>query len=267
MRDGFRPFDHLRLDPEGSKARTDHVAVEEPLEIRLDGRSVAVTMRTPGHDPELALGFLVTEGVVRDVRAVGSVASCPGNPNVVEVSTRPGSEGVELPEARQFYATSSCGICGKGSIESVRVRAHPLHDVPTRVTRALLEALPGRLRAAQRLFGETGALHAAGLFDAAGDLLCAREDVGRHNAVDKIVGWAAGRERLPLHDEVLLVSGRAGFEIVQKALVAGIPVVAAISGPSSLAVELARESGMTLVAFLRGSNMNVYGGQERLESR
>jgi FdhD protein len=249
----------------GSRAeRAEPVVIEEPLETRLDGEPVAVTMRTPGHDVELALGFLFTEGVIRDPEAIGTAATCDDDPNVVEVRTVPGAAGVERPAVRNFYSSSSCGVCGKASLEAVRVRAAPLDGDPTRVAPALLAALPARLRAAQALFAATGALHAAGLFDAGGRLLCAREDVGRHNAVDKVVGWAALHAMLPLAGHVLLVSGRAGFEIVQKAAVAGIPVVAALSGPSTLAVELARESGMTLVAFLRGEEMNVYAGEARI---
>jgi FdhD protein len=264
---GFEHFEHLRLGPDGEVKSSDRVAVEEPLEVRLDRQPVAVTMRTPGHDAELALGFLVTEGVIRDARAVLAAESCPGNGNVIEVRTAPDAVGIQRPESRRFYATSSCGICGKASIDAVRVRAPSLHEAAIRVTRSLLRTLPDRLRAAQELFGATGALHAAGLFDSSGELACLREDVGRHNAVDKVIGWAATRGMLPLHDRILLVSGRAGFEIVQKALVGGIPIVAAISGPSSLAVDLAREGGMTLVAFLRGASMNVYSGQHRIELR
>jgi FdhD protein len=241
---------------------TDDVVVEEPLEIRLDGVPVAVTMRTPGHDAELALGFLVTEGVIRDPGAVTSVGHCDENENAVDVRVEPG--GAEPPSPRNFYATSSCGVCGKASVDSVRVHAPDLSADDTTVAAALLARLPGELRDAQNVFASTGALHAAGLFDASGERICVREDVGRHNAVDKVVGFAAMRERLPLSGHVLLVSGRAGFEIAQKAHVAGIPIVAAISGPSSLAVELARASGMTLVAFLRGEEMVVYGGEERI---
>ena len=246
------------------ETRPETVVVEEPLELRLDGEAIAVTMRTPGHDIELAAGFLVTEGIVADFRAVNAIAHCDETQNVVEIRTEPGASGVRRPEARHFFASSSCGICGKATLEAVRTIAKPLHADAVRVDRKLLEALPARLRAAQPLFGETGALHAAALFGADGALLCAREDVGRHNAVDKLVGWAALEWRLPLAHTILLASGRLGFEIAQKALVAGIPVLAAISGPSSLAVDLARENGMTLVAFLRGDAWNVYAGAERI---
>jgi FdhD protein len=250
----------------GRKAepREERLVVEEPLELRLDGAALAVTMRTPGDDVELAAGFLVSEGIVSDFGAVASIAHCDENENAVDARLEPGATGVRLPEARHFFASSSCGVCGKATIEALRTRAPALHgDVPC-VDAALLRALPDRLRAAQRLFGETGALHAAGLFDEGGELLCAREDVGRHNAVDKVIGWAALEGRLPLARAILLVSGRLGFEIAQKALVAGIPLVAAISGPSSLAVELARENGMTVVAFLRGEALNVYAGAARV---
>jgi FdhD protein len=256
---GSREFDVRRR---GAVAR-ERVVVEEPLEIRLDGEPVAVTMRTPGHDAELAVGFLVTEGVVPDASLIATAAHCDQTGNVVEVRSCDDA-GLVPPEPRRFYASSSCGVCGKASIEALRVLTAPLGDDRTHVDPALLAKLPGRLRAAQPLFDETGALHAAGLFDSAGELLCAREDVGRHNAVDKLVGWAAMREELPLEGRVLLVSGRVGFEIVQKAAVARIPVLAAISGPSSLAIELARECELTLVAFLRGTEMNVCSAPWRL---
>jgi FdhD protein len=259
MSEGSREFEVRRG---GAHARAT-VVVEEPLEIRLDGEPVAVTMRTPGHDAELAIGFLVTEAVVPDPSAIATAAHCDQSGNVVEVRS---ADDARLPavEPRRFYASSSCGVCGKASIEAVRVHTPKLGADQMRVDPALLARLPERLRAAQPLFEATGALHAAGLFDTSGRLLCVREDVGRHNAVDKLVGWAAMHERLPLRGHVLLVSGRASFEIVQKAAVAQIPVVAAISGPSSLAIELARECELTLVAFLRGSEMNVCSSPERL---
>lgn len=259
MGEGSREFEVRRG---GAETRVS-IVVEEPLEIRLDGQPVAVTMRTPGHDAELAVGFLVTEAVVPEPTAIATAAHCDENRNVVEVRS---SGDARLPriEARRFYASSSCGVCGKASIDAVRVHTPSLGDDRARVAADLLCELPDRLRSAQPLFDATGALHAAGLFDASGRLLCAREDVGRHNAVDKIVGWAAMHERLPLRGHLLLVSGRVGFEIVQKAAVARIPVLAAISGPSSLAIELARECEMTLVAFLRGREMNVYSAAERL---
>jgi FdhD protein len=246
------------------ETRSEQLVVEEPLELRLDGAPLAVTMRTPGHDIELAAGFLVTEGIVSDFGVVNAIAHCDETHNVVEIHTEPGAAGVRRPADRHFFASSSCGICGKATLEALRTLAKPVHADPIRLDAALLESLPARLREAQPLFRETGALHAAALFSADGTLLCAREDVGRHNAVDKLVGWAALERRLPLAGTILLASGRLGFEIAQKALVAGIPVLAAISGPSSLAVELARENGMTLVAFLRGDAWNVYAGAERI---
>jgi FdhD protein len=260
--------------------RPDTLAVEEPLEIRLDtgtcnGTGLAepftVTMRTPGNDLELALGFLVGEGVVRSPGDVVSARHCPdaardenGEPthNVVEVRLR---GGVVVPAGRYRAVSSACGICGTTNIDAVRTRS--LHAVATdavTVGAAVLGALPDRLRAAQRVFDRTGGLHAAGLFTPAGDLLVLREDVGRHNAVDKVVGWAFERGLLPLAGHVLQVSGRASFELVQKAWMAGCPVLAAVSAPSSLAVDLALEAGMTLVGFSRGGSFNVYAGAERV---
>jgi FdhD protein len=244
-------------------ARADLLAVEEPLEIRVQGEPLAVTMRTPGDDIDLAAGFLAAEGVISGPADVAGITMC--DPNVADVTL---AEGVSLPAERlrrNFVTTSACGVCGKDSIAAVRVRAS--YDVsadPVTVSPGVLASLPGRLRAAQRVFASTGGLHAAGLFDAGGRLLVLREDVGRHNAVDKVAGWALRAGRLPLAGCVLLVSGRASFELAQKALVAGIPVLAAVSAPSSLAAELAAESGMTLVGFLRGTSMNVYCGEGRL---
>ena len=242
----------------------DVLATEEPLEIRLGGEQVAVTMRTPGHDADLAVGFLVSEGIVRpgDVGQVMECRSDEGDGGVVDVALRPGA----VPSAgwqRNFYATSSCGVCGKASIEAVRVAAPAVGPGPP-VRSDTLSALPDRLREAQRVFDRTGGLHAAGLFDPDGRLQLLREDVGRHNAVDKVVGRSALEDGLPLAEGILMVSGRASFEIVQKALLAGIPVVAAVSAPSSLAVRLARESNMTLVGFLRPGGFNVYAGAERI---
>jgi FdhD protein len=247
--------------------RPETLVVEEPLELRLDGEPIAVTMRTPGHDVELAAGFLISEGIVSDFGLVNAIAHCDEHENALEIRTEPGAAGVRRPAHRHFFASSSCGICGKATLEALRAWAPGVHGDPLRVDAAVLESLPARLREAQPLFRATGALHAAALFSADGRLLCAREDVGRHNAVDKLIGWAALESRLPLAGSILLASGRLGFEIAQKALVAGIPVLAAISAPSSLAVELARENGMTLVAFLRGDGFNVYAGAERIASR
>jgi len=240
------------------------VVVEEPLEVRLNGAPVAVTMRTPGHDTELAVGFLVTEGVIDDPQVIVSAEHCEDNPNVVDVCTAADAEGVHPPAARNFYASSSCGICGKASIEAVQARVRDLRDDLTQVSAARLLALPSALAAAQPLFAATGALHAAALFAADGSLRCVREDVGRHNAVDKVVGWAALRDALPLRASILLVSGRCGYELVQKAVIARIPIMAAISGPSSLAIELARSSGLTLAAFVRGSGMNLCSEPDRI---
>ena len=242
----------------------DAVVVEEPLELRLDGAPLAITMRTPGHDVELAAGFLVTEGVVRDFGALASIAHCDSEGNTVDARTEPGAAGIVRPEPRAFVASSACGVCGKATLDELRKRAPALHGDPTRVPAATLLGLPERLRAAQPLFRATGALHAAALFAPDGALLCAREDVGRHNAVDKVVGWAALEGRLPLRGTVLVISGRAGFEIAQKALVAGIPILAAVSGSTSLAVELARENGLTLAAFVRGESLVLYAAPERI---
>jgi FdhD protein len=253
-------------DPAGqaaADARADLLAVEEPLEIRVGGQPLAVTMRTPGHDIDLASGFLATEGVIGSAADLTQVTMCDAN--VADVTLAP---GVTLPMERlqrNFITTSACGVCGKDSIDAIRVRAR--YDVSAdqvRVPPAVLAALPDRLREAQRVFASTGGLHAAGIFTPAGNLLVLREDVGRHNAVDKVIGWALREGRLPLTGCVLLVSGRASFELTQKALMAGLPMLAAVSAPSSLAAELAGESGMTLVGFLRGSSMNVYTGPERL---
>jgi FdhD protein len=265
-----RPADTVTVDAialrGGARAARDEVlVVEEPLELRLDGAPLAVTMRTPGHDVELAAGFAVTEGIVRDFGVVTQVAHCDEQGNTVDLRTEPGAAGVTRPEPRAFVASAACGLCGKATLESLRTRAEPLHADATRVDAGVLLRLPEQLRAAQALFHTTGALHAAALFGVTGELLCVREDIGRHNAVDKVVGWAALEGRLPLSGTVLMISGRAGFEIAQKALVAGIPILAAISGSSSLAVALARENGLALAAFVRGESLTVYAGAERIK--
>jgi FdhD protein len=258
-----------------SSTRSDILAAEEPLEIRLHGHALAVTMRTPGDDFDLAAGFLVSEGVVSKSEHVQTIRYCAGATdeglntyNVLDVVT---AEDVAVPDfslERSFYTTSSCGLCGKASLDAVRTKSVWTVDEDEFVLDPDVGALlPARLRDAQRLFDRTGGLHAAGLFTAEGELLCVREDVGRHNAVDKLVGWAVREDRLPLRNTVLLVSGRASFELVQKAVMAGIPALAAVSAPSSLAVELAEESGLTLVGFLRGSSMNVYAGAHRIAQR
>ncbi|MDJ0462755.1 formate dehydrogenase accessory sulfurtransferase FdhD [Streptomyces sp. H27-C3] len=256
--------------------RPDTLVAEEPLEIRLNGKALAITMRTPGDDFALATGFLVSEGVIGDASDVRSVVYCAGATadgvntyNIVDVRL---ADGVEVPDItleRNVYTTSSCGLCGKASLDAVRTTTRfPISDTPpVRVTPELLAGLPDRLRAAQRVFDRTGGLHAAALFSEAGELIDIREDVGRHNAVDKLVGRAHRDGRLPLSRAVLLVSGRASFELAQKAVMAGIPVLAAVSAPSSLAVDLAVETGLTLVGFLRGPNMNVYAGDARIALR
>ena len=229
---------------------TDVVAVEEPLEIRIGGRPVAVTMRTPGHDEELALGFALSEGLRPDgARVPDDLAA-----NTIELDA-PGFDPDRL--ARSFYTSSSCGVCGKGALEAVAVEA-PRVASDLRVDAAIIAALPDRLREAQPAFDATGGIHATCLFDPAGGLLCLREDVGRHNAMDKVVGWAFREDRLPLSTAVLCVSGRLSFELVQKAAVAGCPILVAVGAPSSLAVELAVDRGVTLCGFVRGGRMNVY---------
>jgi FdhD protein len=264
----------VRMADGVATSRPDTLAAEEPLEIRVAGRPLTVTMRTPGDDFDLARGFLVSEGVVSadsDIVAIrycaGATADGVNTYNVLDVLL---DDGVPAPDPsleRNFYTTSSCGLCGKASLEAVRTisRWHVDRD-PLRLNAATIATLPDKLRAAQRVFDRTGGLHAAGLFDADGELLCVREDVGRHNAVDKVIGWALDAGRLPLSGTTLMVSGRASFELVQKAVMAGVPALAAVSAPSSLAVDLAREMGLTLIGFLRGSSMNIYSGVERIPS-
>jgi FdhD protein len=254
--------------------REDVLAVEEPLEIRLGRMSFSVTMRTPGDDFDLVAGFLVSEGVIWSADQLVSLRFCAGEDengmqtfNVVEAQLRP---DVPLPDTgRNVYTSSSCGICGTDSIDSVRKSSHySPQDDPVTVDAHVLASLPALLRESQRVFEETGGVHAAGLFRIADDggvqLLCLREDVGRHNAVDKVVGWALREGHLPLRGTVLQVSGRASFELVQKAALAGIPVLSAVSAPSSLAVELAEASGLTLAGFSRGTSLNVYAGDARV---
>jgi len=294
----------LRLGGPAPGQRPDTLVVEEPLEIRVGGRALAITMRTPGDDMDLAAGFLVSEGVVSEAGHVRAIRYCAGavngenTYNILDVDL-----GADVPPPdpsleRSFYTTSSCGLCGKASLDAVRTTARwTVAEDPVTITPTALSSMPGALREAQRVFDKTGGLHAAGLFTGDADLLVMREDVGRHNAVDKVVGWAlregrlplrgcvllvmredVGRHnavdkvvgwalregRLPLRGCVLLVSGRASFELTQKAWMAGIPVLAAVSAPSSLAVDLAAEAGMTLVGFLRGETMNVYTGSHRV---
>jgi FdhD protein len=233
----------------------DEVAVEEPLEIRVDGAALTVTMRTPGHDEELALGFLLGEGLIDGPRRAGPTADLAAN--VIEVA----GPLLRDPGARRFYTTSSCGVCGKGALEEVAVHAPPLPDGP-RVDRALLAALPERLR--QPSFERTGGMHATGLFTAAGEPLLVREDVGRHNAMDKVIGRALLDGLVPLRDRVLCVSGRLSFELVQKAAVAGAPILVGVGAPTSLAVALAADRGLTLAGFARGERVNVYTRPERV---
>ncbi len=252
--------------------RPDTLAAEEPMEIRVGGRALTITMRTPGDDFDLAVGFLVSEGVVRAAGDVVAARYCAGATddgsntyNVVDVALDPSLPPLDVSLERNFYTTSSCGLCGKASLDAVRTASTwSVADDPLRLTPALLSALPERLREAQRVFDRTGGLHAAALFSATGELVVVREDVGRHNAVDKVVGHAVRNGLLPLRESILMVSGRASFELVQKAVMAGIPALAAVSAPSSLAADLADENGMTLVGFLRGASMNVYAGADRV---
>jgi FdhD protein len=240
----------------GGATEDDRLAVEEPLEIRVGGRPIAVTMRTPGHDEELALGFCLTEGL----RPTAAHPPADLAANVIDVD----APGADLDRVqRSFYTSSSCGVCGKGALEAVAVEA-PRNESPATVAFDVVAALPGRLREAQAAFALTGGLHATGLFTAAGDLLCIREDVGRHNAMDKVLGWALGEGIVPLAESILCVSGRLSFELVQKASVAGCPLLVAVGAPSSLAVELADDRGVTLVGFVRDGRGTVYTGRHRI---
>ncbi|HEV2290169.1 MAG TPA: formate dehydrogenase accessory sulfurtransferase FdhD [Candidatus Acidoferrales bacterium] len=251
------------------RAAQDYLAGEEPLEIRANGRALSVTMRTPGHDLELAAGFLFTEGIIQTRDQILSIAHAQeckaaerGNIVLVELSA---NTDLELEKTRRnFFAASSCGICGKASIDAVRARGVKTIQSQLRIEPEILCRIPEALRAGQQIFGRTGGLHAAGLFDANGKLILEREDIGRHNAVDKIIGWALMQGKQPLSDCLLMVSGRGGFEIVQKAAMAGVPVVASVSACSSLAVQFAREMGMTLIGFLRDQRFVIYSGGERL---
>jgi len=248
----------------------DSVAGEEPLEIRIGERPLAVTMRTPGHDLELAAGFLFTEGLIQAREQLVSLeaitdGSRASRGNVVVGRLADGMAVDPEQTQRNFFANSSCGVCGKASIDAVRSRLLKPPNAAFRVAAEALCGMPEKLGSAQDIFGRTGGLHAAGLFTREGELIVSREDIGRHNAVDKVVGWALQENRLPLSDVVLLVSGRCGFEIAQKAIVAGIPVVGSVSAPSSLAAQLARELNLTLVGFLRGRRFVIYSGEERLQ--
>jgi len=271
-----RRITRIRVGDARIAEQADLLAGEEPLGIRIGGQAVSLTMRTPGDDVDLTAGFLVSEGVVSSAADIAGIRICDGTAcghahesadeigNIADVTL---AQGVRFePDLRRSFLTSSaCGVCGKTSIAELRVSGRfDLRADQVRVGAEVLAGLPDALRSAQRVFDRTGGLHAAGLFTAHGELLAVREDVGRHNAVDKIVGWALLAGRLPLSGCVLLVSGRASFELVQKAVLAGVPVLAAVSAPSSLAAELAQEAGLTLVGFLRGSAMNVYSGPERI---
>ncbi|MDX3728241.1 formate dehydrogenase accessory sulfurtransferase FdhD [Streptomyces caniscabiei] len=271
----------IRIRDGAVSTRPDTLVAEEPMEIRLNGKPLAITMRTPGDDFALAAGFLVSEGVLAERSDLQNIVYCAGATedgsntyNVVDVRTSPEVVVPDITLERNVYTTSSCGLCGKASLDAVRTTArwavddtHGGEAPPVRLDPDLLAGLPDRLRAAQRVFDRTGGLHAAALFSETGELLDVREDVGRHNAVDKLVGRALQSGSLPLSRAVLLVSGRASFELAQKAVMAGIPVLAAVSAPSSLAVDLAAETGLTLVGFLRGASMNVYAGEHRIALR
>ncbi len=276
QRPASRTRTHVRVVQQGEeRARSDYLATEEPLEIRIvaggQTHKLAITMRTPGGDFELAAGFLYGEGVIGGRDDISRLTYCT-DPDIdpaqhfnivnVELGARavPDLRSLE----RHFYTTSACGVCGKASLEALELRGCPLVSGGPEVAPGVIYLLPDRLRAAQGVFESTGGLHAAGLFSSGGELLCLREDVGRHNAVDKVVGWALLEERVPLSDHILMVSGRSSFEIMQKSLVAAIPIVCSVSAPSSLAVALAREFNMTLVGFLREQRFNVYADRERI---
>lgn len=262
----------VRVRDQGVTRRPDALAAEEPLEIRVEGRSLAVTMRTPGHDVELAHGFLLTEGVITSADDIATARYCDSlddagrnTYNVLDLALAPGVAPPDDSVERRFYTTSSCGVCGKASLDAVRTRTafSPAQD-PVTLDAEVLFGLPDALRAAQKVFDSTGGLHGAGLFRADGTLLAVREDVGRHNAVDKVVGHALLSGAVPAAGTVLMVSGRASFELTQKAVMAGIPALAAVSAPSSLAAEMAEDAGMTLIGFLRGRSMNIYAGASRV---
>ncbi len=248
-----------------SSEQPDEVAVEEPLEIRVEGHSIAVVMRTPGHDRELAAGFLLTENLVRAASDIFDLTKCgaAGEDNVVNVTLRNPASFDPAKLTRHVFSSSSCGVCSKATIAAVR-QSFPAVEDDCRIAGETLLKLPALLREKQETFAQTGGLHACALFNLAGEVQAVREDVGRHNALDKLIGRALLENRLPLRAQVLLLSGRVSFEMMQKALAAGIPIVAAISAPTSLAIEFARESKQTLIGFLRGETMNVYAGSERV---
>ena len=262
----------VRFSAQGERRRPDTLAAEEPFEIRVNDVPLTVTMRTPGDDVELAHGFLLTEGVIGDREDVLTARYCAGTDddgantyNVLDIKLAPGVAPPDPSVTRNFYTTSSCGVCGKAALDAVKLATRfPPGADDCRVSTTVLAGLPDQLRSRQKLFASTGGIHAAGLFTADGQPLAVREDVGRHNAVDKVLGWALLNGRVPLTGCVLLVSGRTSFELAQKSAMAGIPVLAAVSAPSSLAVDVAEEQGMTLVGFLRGGSMNVYAGAQRI---
>jgi FdhD protein len=276
LRPGSKTRARVRVVSDGQERRRgDYLATEEPLEIRLVAggatERLAVTMRTPGNDFELAAGFLHGEGILGDRQTLRGISYCTDPEldaaqqyNVVNVRL----DGAAMPDLRglerHFYTSSACGVCGKASLDAIELRGCPLPSPGPRVGAEVIYGLPDKLREAQGLFESTGGLHAAGLFTPGGELECLREDVGRHNAVDKLVGWALLEARLPLADRILLVSGRASFEIMQKALAAGVPMVCAVSAPSSLAVDVAERFGMTLAGFVRGRRFNLYSGHDRV---
>ncbi len=254
---------------EGSRT-DDQLAAEEPLELRISGRPLTVMMRTPGHDRELALGFLSGEGIIRrgaDVTAMTLIPNGehPHLENVIDVQLDDSAPGVDARWQRNFVSATSCGLCGVSTIDAIHRSAPPLAESDGRVSPEVLYGLEAKLRAEQAVFSRTGGLHACGLFTLAGDTIAVREDVGRHNAVDKVIGFAVEHDLLPLDRHILMVSGRTSFEIVQKALQARIPILAAVSAPSSLARDLAQASNQTLIGFLRGRQLNVYAGRQRLE--
>ena len=268
---GVRTYSSVHVGPDGVGSRDERVAVEEPMEVRVNGAPFAVIMRTPGADRDLAAGFLLAEDVVRSGDEVGLIEYCvdaddEGRDNVLNVTVTGDAVARlddRLANRRQVMMTASCGLCGRRTIESLRARVATV-DGPWTVPAAVVSSMPGTLRAAQRVFEATGGLHAAGLFDLDGRLLLMAEDVGRHNAVDKISGRMLLEGRLPLSRTMLQVSGRTSFELVQKALLAGIPLIAAVSAPSSLAIDLAREAGITLCGFVRGDTFNVYANERRV---
>lgn len=276
LRRGSKTKARVRVVEDGrARVRPDNLATEEPMEIRLvngDARqTVAVTMRTPGADFELAAGFLHGEGIITSPEEILKISYCVDADldaeqqyNIVNVELRGGRDYDLKPLERHFYTTSACGVCGKASLEQLELRGCPVIPPGPKVPAEIIYSLPGKLREAQGLFEATGGLHAAALFDAEGNLVALREDVGRHNATDKLVGWALLEGKLPLSEHIIMVSGRSSFEILQKSLAAGAPMVCAISAPSSLARDVAQEFGMTLIGFLRGNRFNVYSGFERV---